>query len=170
MVFLVAQGLPFKVLIGCDMLRRHSAIIDLASGKVTLRSDGYEWSAEIIGSTSAPQYRRSYHVRENVRTPIGNKEIITESELWQKKLQEIMSFQGRGHNQCGTKEKVSGHLQQLPQRILQLIWKSEEFCMRIKIPGLHKFQQGVVSYRTVLKGSCKERNTKNDRRNYYRKM
>ena len=35
MEFLVAKGLPFRILIGCDMLRRHTAIINLASGKVT---------------------------------------------------------------------------------------------------------------------------------------
>ena len=59
MVFLVAQGLPFKVLIGCDTLRRHSAIINLASGKMTLSTEGYDWTAEIIGSSRAPQYRLS---------------------------------------------------------------------------------------------------------------
>ena len=75
------------------MLRRHSAIINLASGKVKLRSDGYEWSIEIIGNQCAPQYRRSYHIRENNRTPIGKKEIVTtEPNLWQ----EILSFRGRG--------------------------------------------------------------------------
>ena len=35
MGFLVAKGLPFRILIGCDMLRRHTAVINLASGKVT---------------------------------------------------------------------------------------------------------------------------------------
>ena len=36
MVFLVVQGLPFKAMIGCDVLRQHSAIIDMCSGKITL--------------------------------------------------------------------------------------------------------------------------------------
>ena len=35
MGFLVAKGLPFRVLIGCDMLQRHTAVINLASGIVT---------------------------------------------------------------------------------------------------------------------------------------
>ena len=75
------------------MLRPHSAIINLASGKITLSSEGYEWTAEIIGSSIAPQYRNSYHVREIIRTPIEDKEIVTESALWQ----EILSFQGKGY-------------------------------------------------------------------------
>ena len=70
------------------MLRRHSAIINLNSGIVTLKSESDEWSTEIIGSTSAPQYRRSFHVRENIRTPIGNNENVTcEINLWKDKLQ-----------------------------------------------------------------------------------
>ena len=99
MVFLVAQGLPFRVLIGCDMLRRHSAIINLASGKVTLCAEKCELSAEIIGSIRAPQYRNSYHIRESNRIPTGEKNVVTESNLWLEKLEDIMAFQGGSSNQ-----------------------------------------------------------------------
>ena len=33
MVFLIAAGLPFNILIGCDILRRNSAVIDLCREK-----------------------------------------------------------------------------------------------------------------------------------------
>ena len=38
MEFLVAHGLPFTMLIGYDMLRKYSAIIDMSRAKVTLYS------------------------------------------------------------------------------------------------------------------------------------
>ena len=105
MEFLVAQGLPFRILIGCDMLLRHSAIINLASGKVTLRAENCELSAEIIGSISAPQYRNSYYVRESNRLPIGENNIVTESSLWLEKLEEIMAFQGGSSDEVSVEEK-----------------------------------------------------------------
>ena len=35
MVFMIAQGLPFKAMLGCDTLRRHSAIINMGRGRIT---------------------------------------------------------------------------------------------------------------------------------------
>ena len=87
-------------MIGCESLRRHSAVINLASGQMTLSTGGYDWTAEIIGSSITPRYRNSYHVREIIRTPIGDKEIVTESALWQEKMQEILSFQGKGYTEA----------------------------------------------------------------------
>ena len=40
MVFLIATGLPFSILVGCDILRRNSAIIDLSKEKVSLFTEG----------------------------------------------------------------------------------------------------------------------------------
>ena len=48
-ICLVAIGLPFEILIGCDMLRKYSAIIDLSKEKVSLNSEGVMWTAELIG-------------------------------------------------------------------------------------------------------------------------
>ena len=48
MVFLVATGLPFQILIGCDVLRKYSAIIDLSRERVSLYSEGVVWTAELI--------------------------------------------------------------------------------------------------------------------------
>ena len=44
------QGLPFRSLIGCDLLREHSAIIDLSSDKLTLKTSNTDWIADIIGN------------------------------------------------------------------------------------------------------------------------
>ena len=57
------------------MLRRHTAVINLASGKVTLSTEKGELSAEIIGCQSAPQCLNSYYIRENNRLTIGKKDI-----------------------------------------------------------------------------------------------
>ena len=64
MEFLVAHGLPFTMLIGCDMLRKYSAIIDMSRAKVTLDSNCVNWTAKLIGSGSAPLDRAIYNVRE----------------------------------------------------------------------------------------------------------
>ena len=43
------------MLLGCDVLRRHSTIIDLHGGIVTLFEENNVFGAEIIGSQQAPQ-------------------------------------------------------------------------------------------------------------------
>ena len=50
MVFLIATGLPFNILVGCDVLRRNSAIIDSRTEKVSLFAEGLTWTADLIGS------------------------------------------------------------------------------------------------------------------------
>ena len=67
MLFLVAQGLPFKVMIGYDMIRRHSAVINMCSGKITLYNEQVEWSSEIIGRKCAPHNRHSFTLLRNYR-------------------------------------------------------------------------------------------------------
>ena len=53
-VFLVANGLPFNMLIGCDVLRQHSAVINLQKGVVLLTSERGIWSANIINCNPTP--------------------------------------------------------------------------------------------------------------------
>ena len=53
-VFLVANGLPFSMLIGCDVLRRYSAVINLQKGVVLLTSEQGTWSANIINCNPTP--------------------------------------------------------------------------------------------------------------------
>ena len=61
---------------------------------MTLCAEGCELSAEIIGSLRALQCLNSYYVRENNRLPIGKNNHVTESDIWQEKIEEIMEFQG----------------------------------------------------------------------------
>ena len=63
-VCLVATGLPFQLLIGCDVLRTYSAIIDLNREKVSLYSAGVVWTAELIGSDGAHPSRTHHQFRE----------------------------------------------------------------------------------------------------------
>ena len=53
-IFLVASGLPFNMLIGCDVLRKYSAVINLQKGIVLLNSEQGTWSANIINCVPNP--------------------------------------------------------------------------------------------------------------------
>ena len=50
MIFLIAHNLPFDILIGCDILRKYSAVIDMKLSKVTMKYEDREWVAELTGS------------------------------------------------------------------------------------------------------------------------
>ena len=90
MIFLVASGLPFRSLIGCDILRKYSAIIDMSRAKITLSTPDLEWTAEIIGSKEAPQDRTIFHIREVInpryQTPTEEVEYQPKNDiLWDEK-------------------------------------------------------------------------------------
>ena len=97
MEFLVAHGLPFTMLIGCDMLRKYSAIIDMSRAKVTLDSNCINWTAKLIESESALSDRTVYNVQEvrNHRWHMPSNNVFYESDddqLWREKLQEVHTF------------------------------------------------------------------------------
>ena len=48
MIFLIASNLPFNLLIGCDILRKYSAIIDMRQAIVSLKMDNIEWTAKLV--------------------------------------------------------------------------------------------------------------------------
>ena len=50
MIFLIAHNLPFEILIGCDILRKYSAVIDMSQSRVTMKYENKEWMAELTGS------------------------------------------------------------------------------------------------------------------------
>ena len=109
--FLVANGLPFTMLIGCDMLRKYSAIIDMSRAKVTLNSNCVNWTTKLIGSESAPLDRAIYNVREikdhRQYTPSDN--IFYENDdghLWSEKLEEIHTFKKEKKNAQLTNTQV----------------------------------------------------------------
>ena len=97
MIFLVANGLPFRSLIGCDILRKYSAIIDMSRAKITLSTQDLEWTAEIIGSKEAPQDRTIFHIREllspRYQKPTEEVEYQPNNDiLWNEKIKEIRQF------------------------------------------------------------------------------
>ena len=93
MVFLVATGLPFNILVGCDVLRRNSAIIDLNQEKVSLFSDGITWTADLVGGENIiPSGIHQLRKINFVKNSSLNKPIIynnAEEDLWSVKIQEI---------------------------------------------------------------------------------
>ena len=97
-IFLVASGLPFNMLIGCDVLRRYSAVINLQKGVVLLTSEQGTWSANIINCMSTPTALsqdpglKSYYCQR--REPsITMAEEEEHKALWKQKLEEIITFQ-----------------------------------------------------------------------------
>ena len=66
MTFLVASGLPFNMLIGCDMLKQYSAIIDMNRSKLLLKINQTEWTADLVNSDSTTPTRVTYHIQRNL--------------------------------------------------------------------------------------------------------
>ena len=95
---LVATGLPFNVLIGCDVLRQHSAVIDLHKGIISLTSEEGLWTAELIDTNrTVPVNTRclaikSYFCKKN-KIPEVIQYEDDDPELWQSKLEEVREFQ-----------------------------------------------------------------------------
>ena len=103
--FLVAQGLPFNILIGCNILRQHAAIIDLRRGIVTLTSEDGTWTAGVIDtrknnpSKTKCQIIECHYCTTNRTLTIPQYEDDN-PELWLDKLEEIRDFQrNRTRNQ-----------------------------------------------------------------------
>ena len=69
MIFLIAHNLPFEILIGCDILRKYSAIIDMRLSKVTMRHENKEWMAELTGSKGVVPISTVYNIRTICDSP-----------------------------------------------------------------------------------------------------
>ena len=96
MVFLVASGLPFNILIGCDVLRQHSAIINLQRGNVSLTAEEGIWTAELMDSSKTPSIPTSCPIIQNYFCHDSPTMILYEEsdkELWSSKLEEMRTFQ-----------------------------------------------------------------------------
>ena len=68
MTFLVASGLPFQMLIGCDMLRQYSAIIDLSKSKLFLKKGDLQWTTELTSSDEIQSNKTMYHIQKYQNT------------------------------------------------------------------------------------------------------
>ena len=64
MVFLVASGLPFTLLIGCDILRKYTAIINMDANTVVMKAEEVEWTANLTEYRKAPSEHVIYYIRE----------------------------------------------------------------------------------------------------------
>ena len=114
MIFLVATGLPFRSLIGCDILRKYSAIIDLSLDKLTLKASDKDWIADIVGNREIPPERTIYHIQRttNPRYQTSRHELEYTSNsdnLWEAKIEEIRQFQSSNR----TKSPSPGQLEKL---------------------------------------------------------
>ena len=97
MEFLVASGLPFNILVGCDVLRRNSAIIDLRTETLSLFTNGHTWTANLVGSDQVvpdsihQQIRKINYIHP---TSIIDQRIddTSNEDLWSQKIQEIRDF------------------------------------------------------------------------------
>ena len=74
MYFLVASGLPFSILVGCDILRQYSAIINLKQGEVSLNTENGIWTTSIVKSVNLPSIIHCYTILQNnycQQTPVN---------------------------------------------------------------------------------------------------
>ena len=97
MEFLVASGLPFNILVGCDVLRRNSAIIDLRTEKLSLFTNGHTWTANLVGSDQVIPNNIHQQIRKINYIPptsIIEQKIDDNAneDLWSQKIQEIRDF------------------------------------------------------------------------------
>ena len=116
MIFLVASGLPFTLLIGCDILRKYAAIIDMSRAKVSLNSGDIRWTAELIENRKAPPEHIIYYIREghNQREQMPINGEIRHSKgdtLWMEKLEEIKKFQTARVDRILTDEQIAKLIQ-----------------------------------------------------------
>ena len=96
MVFLVASGLPFTLLIGCDILRKYTAIINMDTNTVKMKTGEVEWTAKLTEYQKAPSEHVIYYIREGHKHQEGaiNKKLHNnpEEDLWLTKINEIREF------------------------------------------------------------------------------
>ena len=112
MIFLVASGIPFNLLIGCDILRIYAAVIDMSRAKLSPNSGDIRWTAELIESRKAHPDHIIYYIREdhNQRGQISTNEGIHQNKgdtLWIEKLNEIKRFQSARVDRNLTNEQIA---------------------------------------------------------------
>ena len=86
------------MLIGCDALRQHSAVINMQKGIVVLTSERGIWSANIINCNNTPLVLnhdpelKSYYCQTH-KPSITMDDEEEERDLWKRKIEEIRTFQ-----------------------------------------------------------------------------
>ena len=171
MVFLVAQGLPFKAMLGCDTLRHHSAVIDMDRGKITLYHEQGEWSSEIIGRKCATHSRHSFTLihdnRTEYKTPV-EESAYTKDKAWEKKLQEIYSFKATSTSEVTSEQKsqLVSIYNKYKKVFSDLPRQAKDFICELSFNQPINFNR--KSYHSITKTSGKKRNTEDDGAGYHR--
>ena len=143
--FLVAHGLPFNILIGCDILIQHAAIIDLRRGVVTLTSEDGTWTADVIdthkdnASNANCQVIGSHYCTTNRTLTIPQYEDDN-PELWQDKLEEIREFQ---------RTRTSNQVSEAQAEQLIRIYNKYQHNFS-NAPGKVKDYQCTISFKTPV--------------------
>ena len=81
MIFLIASNLPFNLLIGCDILRKYSAIIDIRQAIVSLKMDNIEWTAKLVENKNVPSCN-SIRKFNNNQDESWNEMCIRDRHYW----------------------------------------------------------------------------------------
>ena len=129
-------------LIGCDVLRQHSAVIDLHKGTISLTSEEGLWTAELIDTNrTVPVNTRclaikSYFCKEN-KIPEVIQYEDDDPKLWQSKLEEIREFQ---------REKTYGQISKIQAENLIQIYNKYKHVFS-NAPGKVKGYQCVINFK-----------------------
>lgn len=94
-IFLVASGLPFTILVGCDMLRKYAAVINLQKELITLHTNETQWTARLCGihSTMYGQISNIMARKTGINMVRTSEEVVNEYQMmWDEKLEEIREF------------------------------------------------------------------------------
>ena len=122
--FLVAHGLPFNILIGCDILRQHTATIDLRRGNPS------KANCQVIGS---------HYCTTNRMLTIPQYEDDN-PELCQDKLEEIREFQ---------RTRTSNQISEAQAEQLIGIYNKYQHIFS-NAPGKVKDYQCTISFKTPV--------------------
>lgn len=102
MVFYVAENIPFTILIGCDLLKEHFAIIDMSLRYVRLFIGGATIQVRFMEAQCAPVPCDSPHhvnsLNKNIGQPIvacpNNNNFNNNNNVeWESKVKEIVNYQ-----------------------------------------------------------------------------
>lgn len=87
MRFLVANNLPFTILVQYDILQSHDAIINMKEMEVYLMWEGSTWTVDITEIKDITKIPTSYYLKEHSQTynmEAWNIEILTMTKTFDK--------------------------------------------------------------------------------------
>ena len=165
-IFLIAQGLPFGMLVGCDMLRKYKAVINLQRNIITLHTDNITWTARLCGNHFGT-HRQLNNVlvrraeADRVQTPnITNYE---DQIIWDTKLDEIREFcktQDQGQLRPEDAEKLIKIYEEFRHVFSDAPGKVKDFQCKIRFHEAANFQRKSYPIAHSLKNAVREEITR----------